>query len=200
MDNTQLTSELRAAVANGQTYEEYSAMNKAMAKEGTTTGPQKPSYVEYTKLSAARMRRWEKTYKPSQNTLDNIASRTSEKEQWLVFSETWCGDAAHNLPFIAKWAEHAGVDMRIILRDENTELMDEFLTNGGRSIPKLVRLNENFEVLGTWGPRPTPLMEEYAKWKAKPEFDYKEWTLFAQDWYNKDKGASLGTDFTALLE
>ena len=137
-----------------------------MAKEGTTTGPQKPSYVEYTKLSAARMRRWEKTYKPSQNTLDNIASRTSEKEQWLVFSETWCGDAAHNLPFIAKWAEHAGVDMRIILRDENTELMDEFLTNGGRSIPKLVRLNENFEVLGTWGPRPTPLMEEYAKWKS----------------------------------
>jgi hypothetical protein len=145
------------------------------------------------------MRRWEKTYKPSQSTLDNIASRTSEKEQWLVFSETWCGDAAHNLPFIAKWAEHAGVDLRIILRDENTELMDEFLTNGGRSIPKLVRLNENFEVLGTWGPRPTPLMEEYAKWKAKPEFDYKEWTLFAQDWYNKDKGASLEADFTALL-
>ena len=199
MDTTQRTEALRAAVANGQTYEEYSAMNKAMAKEGTTTGPQKPAYVEYTKLSAARMRRWEKTYKPSQSTLDNIASRTSEKEQWLVFSETWCGDAAHNLPFIAKWAEYAGVDLRIILRDENTELMDEFLTNGGRSIPKLVRLNENFEVLGTWGPRPTPLMEEYAKWKAKPEFDYKEWTLFAQDWYNKDKGASLEADFAELL-
>jgi hypothetical protein len=199
MDTTQLTSELRAAAANGQSYEAYSAMNKAMAKEGTTTGPQKPSYVEYTKLSAARMRRWEKTYKPSQSTLDNIASRTRDNEKWLVFSETWCGDAAHNLPFIAKWAAHAGVDLRIILRDENTELMDEFLTGGGRSIPKLVRLNENFEVLGTWGPRPTPLMEEYAKWKSQPEFDYKEWTLFAQDWYNKDKGASLEADFIALL-
>ena len=162
MDTTQLTEALRAAAANGQSYEAYSAMNKAMAKEGTTTGPQKPSYVEYTKLSAARMRRWDKTYKPSQSTLDNIAFRTSEKEQWLVFSETWCGDAAHNLPFIAKWAAHAGVDLHIILRDENTELMDEFLTGGGRSISKLVRLNENFEVLGTWCPRPTPLMEEYA--------------------------------------
>ena len=199
MDTIQRTEALREAMANGQTYEAYSAMNKAMAKEGNTTGPQKPAYVEYTKLSAARMRRWEKTYKPAQSTLDNIASRTSEKEQWLVFSETWCGDAAHNLPFIAKWAEYAGVDLRIILRDENTELMDEFLTNGGRSIPKLVRLSENFEVLGTWGPRPTPLMGEYAEWKAQPDFDYKEWTLFAQDWYNKDKGASLEADFADLL-
>jgi hypothetical protein len=42
-------------------------------------------------------------------------------------------------------------------------------------------------------------MEEYAKWKSQPEFDYKEWTLFAQDWYNKDKGGSLEADFTALL-
>ena len=150
MDTLQLTEALRAAVANGQTYEAYSTMNKAMAKDGTTTGPQKPAYVEYTKLSAARMRRWEKTYKPAQSTLDNIASRTEDNEKWLVFSETWCGDAAHNLPFISKWAEHAGVDLRIILRDENTELMDEFLTNGGRSIPKLVRLNENFEVLGSF--------------------------------------------------
>ena len=199
MNTNQLTEVLRAAVAKGQTYEAYSAMNKAMAKEGTTTGPQKPSYVEYTKLSAARLRRWEKIYKPAQSLLDNIAARTSENEKWLVLSETWCGDVAHNLPFIATWAEHAGVELRIILRDENTELMEEFLTNGGRSIPKLVRLNEHFEVLGTWGPRPTPLMEEYAKWKAQPEFDYKKWTLFAQDWYNKDKGASLEADFMTLL-
>ena len=198
MDTTQLIEALRAAVANGQTYEEYSAMNKAMAKEGTTTGPQKPLMLN---IPAERS-----THAPLGENLqaftkhpDNIASRTSEKEQWLVFSETWCGDAAHNLPFIAKWAEYAGVDLRIILRDENTELMDEFLTNGGRSIPKLVRLSENFEVLGTWGPRPTPLMEEYAMWKAQPEFDYKEWTLFAQDWYSKDKGASLEADFVDLL-
>ena len=199
MDQNQRKELLIKAMSEGMTYEEYAAFNKQLAKEGKTTGPQKDAYVNYTKLGAARMKRWEKTYKPAQSTLDNIASRTSEKELWLVFSETWCGDAAHNLPFIAKWAAHAGVDLRIILRDENTELMDEFLTGGGRSIPKLVRLNENFEVLGTWGPRPTPLMEEYAKWKAQPEFDYKEWTMFAQDWYNKDKGASLKADFTALL-
>ena len=144
MDTTKHTEALRAAVANGLTYEEYSAMNKAMAKEGTTTGPQKPSYVEYTKLSAARMRRWEKTYKPSQSTLDNIASRTSEKEQWLVFSETWCGDAAHNLPFIAKWAEHAGVDLRIILRDENTALMDEFFNERRAFHSKIGPIEQKF--------------------------------------------------------
>jgi hypothetical protein len=73
------------------------------------------------------------------------------------------------------------------------------LTNGGRSIPKLVRLDKDFEVLGSWGPRPTPLMMAYAKWRSKPDFDYKAWTLFAQDWYNKDKGASLEKDFLELL-
>ncbi|HCP41517.1 MAG TPA: thioredoxin family protein [Cryomorphaceae bacterium] len=199
MEAIQLTQALRAAMANGQTYEEYSAMNKAMAKKGTTTGPQKPSYIEYTKLSAARISRWEKTYKPAQSTLENITSRTTPSEHWLVFSETWCGDAAHNLPFIARLAKHAGVNFRIILRDENKLLMDEFLTNGGRSIPKLVRLNDKFEVLITWGPRPTPLMEQYTRWKSQPEFDNKEWTLFAQNWYNKDQGASLEADFIELL-
>ena len=199
MELTTLTDALRTVFTEGLTYEEYSALNKAMAKEGRTSGPDKPAYVEYTKLSAARMRRWEKVYKPEQSTLDHIKGAARAGEQWLVFSETWCGDAAHNLPFLAKWADYAGVEMRIIFRDENLELMDEFLTDGGRSIPKLVRMDESFEVLGTWGPRPTPLTTEYKKWRAAEDFDYKEWTLFAQDWYNKDKGASLEADYLELL-
>lgn len=200
MEIATLTEALRTVFTEGQTYQEYSTLNKEMAKEGRTSGPDKPAYVEYTKLSAARMKRWEKVYKPEQQTLDSIKEAVGAGEKWLVFSETWCGDAAHNLPFLSKWADYAGVDMRIVFRDEHPELMDEFLTNGGKSIPKLVRMDENFEVLGTWGPRPTPLMEEYARWKAQPEFDYKEWTLFAQDWYNKDKGASLQADILELLD
>ncbi len=187
------------ALSGGQSYEQYFAMNTLMAKEGRTTGMQKPSYIEYTKLSAARMRRWNKVYKPNVSFLDTIKAQSEDGEKWLVFSETWCGDAAHNLPFIAKWAAYTGVELRIVLRDENPTLMDEFLTNGGRSIPKLVRLNEELTVLGTWGPRPSPLMQKHTEWKAHPAFDYKRWTLFAQDWYNKDKGASLELDFEELM-
>ena len=78
--------------------------------------------------------------------------------------------------------------------------MEEFLTNGGRSIPKFVRLNHEFTVLGSWGPRPSLLMEAHSEWKKRPEFNYKEWVLFAQDWYNKDKGAVIENDFEALMD
>ena len=38
------------------------------------------------------------------------------------------------------------IELKIVLRDENEELMNEFLTNGSRSIPKLIVLDENLEV------------------------------------------------------
>lgn len=196
-----LKEALRAALDKGLTYGDYSALNQKMAKEGSTSGPQKEAYIEYTKLSAARMRRWEKKYTPHEDYLAFLSGlAVAEGEQWLVFSETWCGDAAHNLPFITHWADHLGIPMRIIFRDENLALMDQFLTNGGRSIPKLVRLSADMEVLGSWGPRPSTLHAEYEKWRALPEFDYKAWVLFAQEWYNEDKGATLEADFKRLLQ
>ena len=85
------------------------------------------------------------------------------------------------------------------MRDEHLKLMDEFLTNGGRSIPKLVRISADGMVLGTYGPRPSALVAHLAEWKSKASFDYKEWTLFAQDWYNQDKGKSIESDFIELL-
>ena len=195
----ELKNTLNLILAIGMTYDQYSELNKAYAKQGKTSGEQKESYVGYTKLGAARLRRWEKLYKSEQEYLDEITSLVSPGEQWLVFSETWCGDAAHMLPFVHQWSKHAKVPLRIIMRDEHLKLMDEFLTNGGRSIPKLVRISADGMVLGTYGPRPSALVAHLAEWKSKAYFDYKEWTLFAQDWYNQDKGKSIESDFIELL-
>ena len=195
----ELKSTLNSILEIGMTYDQYSELNKAYAKQGKTSGEQKESYVGYTKLGAARLRRWEKLYKSEQEYLDEITSLVSPGEQWLVFSETWCGDAAHMLPFVHQWSKHAKVPLRIIMRDEHPTLMDEFLTNGGRSIPKLVRISADGMVLGTYGPRPSALVAHLAEWKSKASFDYKEWTLFAQDWYNQDKGKSIESDFIELL-
>ncbi|HBB80985.1 MAG TPA: hypothetical protein DHU80_03405 [Cryomorphaceae bacterium] len=195
----ELKNTLNLILAIGMTYDQYSELNKAYAKQGKTSGEQKESYVGYTKLGAARLRRWEKLYKSEQEYLDEITSLVSPGEQWLVFSETWCGDAAHMLPFVHQWSKHAKVPLRIIMRDEHPTLMDEFLTNGGRSIPKLVRISADGMVLGTYGPRPSALVAHLAEWKSKASFDYKEWTLFAQDWYNQDKGKSIESDFIELL-
>ena len=195
----ELKNTLNSILEIGMTYDQYSELNKSYAKQGKTSGEQKESYVGYTKLGAARLRRWEKLYKSEQEYLDEITSLVSPGEQWLVFSETWCGDAAHMLPFVHQWSKHAKVPLRIIMRDEHPTLMDEFLTNGGRSIPKLVRISADGMVLGTYGPRPSALVAHLAEWKSKASFDYKEWTLFAQDWYNQDKGKSIESDFIELL-
>ena len=195
----ELTNALKRTLATGMTYDQYSALNKTYAKEGKTSGEHKESYVGYTKLGAARLRRWEKLYQPEQEYLDQITSLISPGEQWLVFSETWCGDAAHMLPFVHQWSKHTKVPLRIIMRDEHPTLIDEFLTHGGRTIPKLVRISSDAMVLGTYGPRPSALVAHHDEWKSKASYDYKEWTLFAQDWYNQDKGKSMESDFLELL-
>ena len=50
-----------------------------------------------------------------------------------------------------------GLELRIVLRDEHPEVMDRYLTNGSRSIPIVIALDEEFRELGHWGPRPREL-------------------------------------------
>ena len=90
--------------------------------------------------------------------------------------------------------------MKLVLRDEHLDLMDLFLTNKGRSIPKLIALDTNYNVLFTWGPRPkiaTKMVNEYKNKFGKLDSQFKQ---DLQIWYNKDKGKSLQKDFFELLK
>lgn len=78
----------------------------------------------------------------------------------LAITEDWCGDAMLNNPIIRKVAEAAGVEVRTVLRDEDTDLIDRYLTNGGRAIPLYLILNESGEVIAKWGPR-APELQKY---------------------------------------
>ncbi len=78
----------------------------------------------------------------------------------LTITEDWCGDAMLNNPIIRRVAEAAGLDMRAVLRDADTDLIDRYLTNGGRAIPMYVLLNDAGQVIGKWGPR-APELQEY---------------------------------------
>ena len=121
---------------------------------------------------------------------------------WLVLTEGWCGDAAQILPVLDKMekiSEH--IEMKLILRDENLDVMDAYLTNGGRSIPKLLVLDAHTnEVLGSWGPRPSELQEivmaereEIKKIEDKQARKQanQELAIRAQKWYAKDKTLSI---------
>ena len=107
----------------------------------------------------------------------------------LVLAEDWCGDASNTIPILARLAERVpGLELRVIRRDEHPEVMDQYLTDGSRSIPIVIALDVDFRELGHWGPRPTALQDWVLANKAriaKPEL-YPQ----VRKWYARDRGES----------
>ena len=109
----------------------------------------------------------------------------------LLINEDWCGDAVNTVPIIARLAEAApSIELRIVKRDENPELMDAFLTGGSRSIPLAIVLRPDWTVAGRWGPRPDELKEFVLREKKaalRPTDDiYRD----VRRWYARDRGES----------
>ncbi|CAM4113549.1 thioredoxin family protein [Zobellia nedashkovskayae] len=180
------------ALSQAISYEDYRAMVSQLVLEGKATGPeQTEALANYTMLNDRRMKRFDKTVKVSAEDADAIA-KLDRKVQLIVLTESWCGDAAPALPVINKVAQlNDNIDLKVILRDENVDLMNRFLTNGGMSIPKLIFWDaENQEVLADWGPRPKLAAKLVADHKAKHGQLLPEIKEVIQQWYNKDKGQS----------
>jgi glutaredoxin-related protein len=118
----------------------------------------------------------------------------------MVITENWCGDSAQNLPYLAKISKlNNNIKLRIILRDSHPEIMDSYLTNGTRSIPKLVVFDAEGNERFSWGPRPMEVQKLFSQWKAegivKPEL-YEKLHL----WYSKDKGKSIEKEILQLIQ
>ncbi|MDA9289261.1 thioredoxin family protein [Polaribacter sp.] len=184
---------------NAISYPEYRTLVHDLLSVGKSTGPiQSEALTNYSLLNDRRMKRLDKTIKISDETKAVFKSIT-EKQTWLVLTEGWCGDAAQNLPVIQKLAaENENIAFKIVLRDEYLELMDLFLTNGGRSIPKVILLDAQNNVQHTWGPRPTLATEMMADYKAKNGSIDAQFKQDLQVWYNKNKGQSVQEDFVNM--
>ena len=178
---------------------EYETMLNTFASEGKTSGEQKEDLIHYTKLNAQRSRRIGKTAKIDQDLLARV--QALPKQTWLLITETWCGDAANSVPLIAKLAElNPGIELRIVLRDENLDLMDQFLTKGGRSIPKLIGLDGDLNVLFDWGPRPQKAQDLYWNWREKADREpYSEFHVTMQKWYNDNKSEAVQKEIKELI-
>ena len=112
---------------------------------------------------------------------------TGEKRRLLVIAEDWCGDASNTVPIVAKLAEQVpGLELRVILRDQNPDVMDRYLTNGSRSIPIVIALDESFAEVGHWGPRPAELQA----WVMANRGILPKAELYPQvrKWYARDRG------------
>lgn len=202
METLALNTLVETAAKNAYTYDEYREMMSRLLAQGKVTGEeQSEALLAYAKLNERRMQRWEKTLKITEEDQKRIKSFSGDM-LWLVISESWCGDAAHNLPVMKKLADlNPAINLKVVLRDENLTLMDEFLTNGGRSIPKLIMFDAKAKkVLGSWGPRPeeaTRLVLDYKEKHGKIDEQIKE---DLQRWYNKDKGQTLIAEILNMLE
>ncbi len=192
---------IKESLKTATTYKEYRENVSQHVQHGTSTGPnQTPELAQYTLLNDSRMRRLDKTTKIPETTLETLQNYT-KNITWIVITESWCGDAAQSMPVMNKMAEMtARIDMKVVLRDENPELMNAFLTNGSMSIPKLIAFDQNKEVvIGDWGPRPslaTKMVNDYKKEHGKLTPVFKQ---ELQVWYNKNKGESVASDLVEFL-
>jgi hypothetical protein len=176
-----------------------SLVRNLLIKGKSTSSEQSEDLTNYSRLNDRRMKRLDKTIKISEDTIQEF-KKVKQPQTWLVLTEGWCGDAAQNLPILNKIAsDTANIDLKIVLRDENLDLMDLFLTNGGRNIPKLIALDKDNNVLDLWGPRPTVATKMVIDYKEKNGALDPQFKQDLQVWYNKDKGKSVQNDFVNLF-
>lgn len=189
-------------LSTAYTYETFNNHIKDLYDQGRTTNEDnRQNMLDYTKMYMQRSNRWDKRGKLNPELKDRL-SNFNRDMIWLVINEGWCGDGAQTLPFINKMAEVSDkIELKVILRDQNPEVMDQFLTNGARSVPKLIAIDKkSCEVLGTWGPRPFEANELYWEGKNDPDTPNKIAVQNLHLWYAKDKGRSIQQEFLKLLD
>lgn len=180
------------------TYASYRALIDGLVAEGKTTGPtQNEKMLDYTTMNVHRMNRIDTTFKFIPEL--EAALPNAKPQTWLVITEAWCGDAANIVPvFNQVELANPAIKVRYILRDEHLDIMDQYLTNGGRSIPKMVVLDADVKEIGTWGPRPAEAQALMDEWKAL-DMPYKEKAEKLQLWYARNRTVAIQTELAALI-
>lgn len=188
-------------IDSAMSYKEYMELITKLYSEGKTTGDnQSEAMLGYAKMNLYRMNRLNKTIKLTEKLKTEI-NLVSEKMIWLVLTEGWCGDAAQNIPVFNAISDFsANIELKLILRDKNLNVMDEFLTNGGRSIPKLIAFKkEKNKIIGNWGPRPSTAQKMVNDFNKLPNGEYSDFVKRVQLWYAKDKTLELQTELVQKL-
>ncbi|NBL64628.1 thioredoxin family protein [Flavobacterium sp. NST-5] len=189
------------SLQNAYTYLEYrNLVSDLIVAEKSTGNVQSEEILHYSKLNETRMNRLDKTIMITPENVERL--KLLRKEYlWLVISEGWCGDATQILPIMHKMNVISdNIEFKVVLRDEHEDLMNLFLTDGAKSIPKLIVLDaENLEVLDTWGPRPQAAIDLVKNYKATHGIIDEKIKTDLQMWYLNDKGLSTQTEIIEIM-
>jgi hypothetical protein len=156
-------------------------------------------HFENRKINFQRTSRLNKTFIPADET-KHLFSQIEGVQRWFVITESWCGDSAQNLPIVAKLASLSEkIKFKIVLRNSNPDFMDLYLTDGKRSIPKLIVFDENENELFLWGPRPVEAQNLFTNLKnkgvEKPEINKQ-----LHQWYGRNKGKEVEKEIAELMQ
>jgi hypothetical protein len=155
--------------------------------------------AEFAKLNLHRVGRIRRTWQPSAE-LAALVARIDRPQLWMVLTEPWCGDSAQCVPCLEILADsQPEIEIRFLLRDENLEIMDRYLTDGKRGIPKLVAFDEQGKELYMWGPRPAEAQvvmdAALAEGLDKPA-RLEKLHLF----YGRNRGRALDVEMISVLD
>jgi len=187
-------------IARSFTYEAF--VNKIETKNISDSSVQLDTEAKklhtYTRLNLQRMKRVEKTFKVS-DELRRLLSSIKTEQNWVVITEGWCGDSAQNLPAIAEVAKiNPLIELQIIERDDNLNIMDLYLTNGTRSIPILLSFDKNGNEIFRWGPRPKEAQQLVTRLKSEG-MEHDAFVEQLHLWYARNKGVALEGELKILL-
>lgn len=155
-------------------------------------------FKPYYELGIQRMDRTLKKFSIDEEQLQLLKSKNF-KGKILIISEAWCGDASATVPALVEFFKGHN-EVKIFLRDSDSTLIDQFLTNDTQSIPKVLILDENFEVKNTWGPRPKQGHEFLLKHKLDPEnYTKDQFYNDLQIYYSRNKGIDAIQEILELL-
>jgi hypothetical protein len=190
-----ITSEL---IKKGMSYEAYKRLVADKFNEGKTTGINTEEYLNFSRINLYRMDRLDKTI-VLEEKLVLALSNVKDACYLIAISEGWCGDAAQNIPVFAKISAISTFDLRILLRDENPSVMDQYLTSGARSIPKIIAVRKkDLKQIFVWGPRPAALQALVGEMLARG-ISKAEKGILVQGWYNSDKTKTIQSELLELV-
>jgi len=184
-------------IKTAYSFNDYINLIDMLLADGKSTGPNGKKYFDYGKINRQRMKRIHQLVEFDSLVIQ--AAQNITPQYWIIITEGWCGDAAQIVPVLERLSElsEGNIITKYILRDENPLIMNEYLTNGGKSIPILISLNQSdLQEQFVWGPRPAELQRLRSKW-IEEGIENEEVAENLQGWYNRDKGIHLQNE---LLE
>ena len=201
-----ITTEL---IKKGFSYESFRNLVDNLLADGKATSGNNSEFplLEFTKSNVQRMDNLDRAVVLMPELMEEL-QELSEKWIWIVLAEGWCGDVAQNLPVIAKIAKVTeNIELKILLREENPEVMEAYLTNGGKAIPKLICLTvDTLREKGTWGPRQEPVQEMVMELKEKKKNNTNIKELVERyhntmhKWYDDDKSQTIQKEFLHIVK